>query len=963
MKKVNGIILQFIFILYLGLGISVMAGEEFTINCQFPEQAMLCDYHYPNPSSKDISSKDISGQLKCFLLQEKTAKMEDGVISYMEKSNHSWGQSWKESQKDNVLCSFGFTDKQPSNNIFSGVVDAPYANSSHGSVTVESTRELGHDIAKILRVFFQEEIDSSTTNILETIHDEDYVPYNAEGKYLCISGVYPHLTAYNQDPAKKGDGNRHGEAGIGALVPWAGKLWYLTYPQHQVKGSNDKLYSVDKNFHLTVEKQSLGGTHANRLIHRESHQLFMGYYAIDEQGKIRTFDPEKLVGRMTSTMRHLKDPANKIYFYDMEGAIYEANVKSLEVTKLFEKPFPGWHGKGAWTGGNRVVFANNGGTVGQSLSPHLKVGGAQSGPEDAGVLGQWDGSEKFEIIKERQFTDVTGPGGIYGANSPEEPIWTMGWDKRSVMLMLLDHNKWSMFRVPKASWSFDPKHGWYTEWPRIRETFPNKFLMCMHASLFDFPKTFSEKNTAGLRPITTHLRYIPDFCSWQDLLVLASDETAMQGNPPCGQAQSNLWFGTMEEVRRFGPQVGWGGLWIDDSVKASVPSCGYLFAGYQYRVLHLKAAPGSSFRLEFDVKGNNNWTEYKTLTVTDNGYLFHLFHPADQAEWIRLVPLQDGIVSAGFHYLTPRLDDPKEQKIFDALANVKNFQNTTGGIIRPATRNRSLQWLKKNCYKDKGEITLVELKKDASGFDFTKGTSADDQKIRTVAGRNKLRWSVDSASVLIVDEKGERYRLPKGSKEFDTLNLRDLREVESERYLANIHGTFYEVPRLGITNKPWYMQMKPVCSHAKMIDDFCTWRGLLVLCGTQKKAVPDGQFFSDEHGDGLWFGQVDDLWKMGKPKGEGAPLYKMEMKAGIPSDRYLMTGYDKKKMILSHNLDKPVIFTIEVDFDFNGFVKYKTIEVKPGENVEHLFPDGYSAHWLRVSVDQDCNATAWCIWE
>ncbi|SVD91033.1 uncharacterized protein METZ01_LOCUS443887, partial [marine metagenome] len=38
-----------------------------------------------------------------------------------------------------------------------------------------------------------------------------------------ISGVYPSLTMYNEE----------GECGTGAVVPWAGRLWVITYGPHK----------------------------------------------------------------------------------------------------------------------------------------------------------------------------------------------------------------------------------------------------------------------------------------------------------------------------------------------------------------------------------------------------------------------------------------------------------------------------------------------------------------------------------------------------------------------------------------------------------------------------------------------------------------------------------------------------------------------------------------------------------
>ena len=36
-----------------------------------------------------------------------------------------------------------------------------------------------------------------------------------------------------------------------------------------------------------------------------------------------------------------------------------------------------------------------------------------------------------------QFTEVTGPGGVYGNNAGDDRLWAVGWDTRSVILRLL----------------------------------------------------------------------------------------------------------------------------------------------------------------------------------------------------------------------------------------------------------------------------------------------------------------------------------------------------------------------------------------------------------------------------------------------------------------------------------------------------------------------------------------------
>ena len=64
-----------------------------------------------------------------------------------------------------------------------------------------------------------------------------------------------------------------------------------------------------------------------------------------------------------------------------------------------------------------------------------------------------------------------------------------------------------------------------------------------------------------------------------------------------------------------------------------------------------------------------------------------------------------------------------------------------------------------------------------------------------------------------------------------------MREVESERHLANIHGTFYEVPLLTNGEPPAIDLMRPIASHSKHITDYCSWNGLLVLASDCRRRV------------------------------------------------------------------------------------------------------------------------------
>ncbi|MGD0088643.1 MAG: hypothetical protein ABSE73_01870 [Planctomycetota bacterium] len=816
---------------------------------------------------------------------------------------------------------------------------------------------------------------------------------------LLVSGVYPHLAVFN-------DGA--GEAGIGALAPWADRLWLLTYPPHATKGSPDKLYEIDGQLSLAVRPESVGGTHANRLVHRESNQLILGPYFIDAQRNVRAANLNKLTGRMTAVARHLADPANLVYFFDMEGAIYEVNVHTLDVKLLFEKPVPGWHGKGAYTSQGRLVIANNGEAPVGSAKRQFLADGDPKDPENAGVLAEWDGKD-WRVIARRQFTEVTGPGGIYGAPAENSPLWAVGWDCRSVLLMLRDAGQWHTFRLPKASHTFDPKHGWYTEWPRIREIAPNQLLLVMHGMMYDFPGTFSAANSAGIKPVCSHLRIIPDFCSWNGRLVLASDETTIMQNPMAGRSQSNLWFGDYAALKAFGPRAGWGGPWLGDEVHAGVASQPFLMNGFEQRCLHLAVgAPASppasepatdvTFTVEIDARGNGQWTEYKSITVPARGYAFHVFPPGLEAQWLRVKASRDCHATAYLHYSTAGGDagatkpghDPKaNEALFTGLANAPDTAVCTG-LLRPA-KDLHLQFVAAKsdggAVNDAGYFELDESLK----FARPDASRADEvRKICQVAAQ----FEVDEASA-IMKFKDRRYRLPKGAAQFDRPFAwgwpRCIRELETERNLMNVHGTFYELPR-----EDGLPLIKPVCSHGKQISDFCTWHGMLVLSGTKLDAKPDGHYFGSSAGTGsagipgsagvptgtgsagvptgtgsagvpagigLWFGQIDDLWKLGKPVGKGGPWLKTPVQAHAPSDLYLMTGFDKKSVQLSHDSPNEVQFTLEVDVTHHGWHEYQAIPVPAGQTTTHVFPEGYSAHWVRVKTNKDCTATAMFVYE
>lgn len=764
---------------------------------------------------------------------------------------------------------------------------------------------------------------------------------------VCIDGIYPHLAVFNE----KHKTERPGETALGAIVPWAGKLWAITYPGHKPFGSSDKLYMVNSDLEMTIHPASVGGTHANRMIHKESNQLIIGPYFISQEGQVRVIDPKVMPGRLTGVARHLTDPANKVYFYTMDEGFYEVNVHTLHVKMLNEDGnarhpvdvagplLPGYHGKGAYTSQGRLIIANNGEYHWQSNAT-------------SGCLAEWDG-QNWKVLENKQFTEVTGPGGLLGDPDESDVVWTTGWDNKSVILKVLDNGQWTDFRLPKASFTYDGKHGWHTEWPRIRET-GNEWLMTMHGMFWDFPKTFSASNSAGLKPIASYLKIIPDFAEWNGHLVLACDDASTFDNNFVGQSQSNFWFTTRENIAQLGPRAGYGNLWMNEDVPQGQYSDAFLINGFDRKLIHMahQSDQPVAFILEVDELGNGQWKDLDRVTVPASGYRYKLFSKMN-GQWLRVKTDRDcGKATVAIHLTSKGAQwQTKMPATFESLADVNNTENRQYGLIRPSGENRNLQY-----EVIQGRSQLWEIDEKMKYHPVADNLQSDWLKEKI--NLDQRDFEVDEASVILKDKDGARYRLPKTDNRYDHpvdgLWPRGIREVVTERCLLNCHGSFYELPR---DISGGIERIKPISTHGKMIMDFCSWRGLMVISGTKERAVPDGHcFVSENDSAALWFGNIDDLWKFGKPVGQGGPWYHTTVEAGEVSDPYLMTGYDKKKMELT--ADKNVTVVVEVNFDFNGWHQLMVVPVEAEKPFVYQFPEGYSAHWIRLKVDKTCVATA-----
>ena len=927
------------------------------------------------------------------------------------------------------------------------------------------------------------------------------------------SGVYPHLTMWNGE----------GECGTGAVVPWQGSLWAVTYAPHQPGGSSDKLYEVTSRLEQKIFEGSVGGTPANRMIHRESNQLLVGPYVIDSQKAIRVLPPSKMFGRLTGTARHLTDPGRKVYYATMEEGLYEVDVTSLDVNCLIRdgnngapptglvSKLPGYHGKGLYTGQGHLIYANNG-----DRDPRVKV----DPTVPSGALATWQGQGDWQLVRRNQFTEVTGPGGIEGNTNPtRDPVWALGWDAKSVLLALFENQHWHYYRLPKGSHSYDGAHGWNTEWPRIREIGEDHLLATMHGTFWKFPPSFSRSSSAGIAPRSNYLKVIGDFCRWQNRVVFGCDDSAASEflntrafkakHASPGQSNSNLWFVEPKTLDQLGPVIGRGSVWLRERVKAAEPSDPYLFSGYDHRQLSLTHGNKEpvTFTIEVDRAGANQWQPLRKIEVPPGTAVFHVFQMQEEGAWIRLTSNQDAEnVTAHLQYRNVDQRTTQNDPLFQGLVSVEQKPHSFG-LMRSLTFNRLGLVASEN--SDGKDASFYELNQEMelkpSQSNFQSGFIAKvSQPVDGI--------TVDSASVIVVED-GKRYRLPKNdqfanvlpkskhgasladqlkqhlaigakvrtssvhanyqashavdgvvsdnerwigkndgevwieidlgqpktiqsiwvitgwqddrqyvAQNFDiqmkqndvwktvpggairdnqlvrreivfqkpittqqlrlTSNTDDFlriyeiapfasrldvrensiagfsqaricREVATERDLLNFHGTFYELPA---RNAQGLAKIRPIATHNLAIHDFCSHNGLLLFTGIDASTQSHHIIRSNDGKAAVWAGVVDDLWKLGKPRGTGGPWYRTDVVANEPSDPYLMTAYDHKQLAISSSND--ATFRIEVDIDGTGlWIPYQSFSVQAGQTLEHTFPKGFSAYWVRAVSDVDTNAT------
>jgi hypothetical protein len=193
----------------------------------------------------------------------------------------------------------------------------------------------------------------------------------------------------------------------------------------------------------------------------------------------------------------------------------------------------------------------------------------------------------------------------------------------------------------------------------LREVVTERHLFNAHGTFYEVPRAASG-GWRRMRPVTTHNKWIADFCSWRGLLVLSASVPKARGDPrifASANAQDDcaVWLGEIDELWSMGAPRGSGGPWLQTRVAAHTPSDPYLMTGYDAKSLRIShnADRPVVFRVEVDFLADQTWSEYAHFTVAPHAEFSHDFPSGYSAHWVRLIADTDVVATATFIYTAP----------------------------------------------------------------------------------------------------------------------------------------------------------------------------------------------------------------------------------------------------------------------------------------------------------------------
>ncbi len=176
-------------------------------------------------------------------------EVQRGPLVYRVSDNLPFGKAWNTTGNFSAGRSCSRWAAGIEGVRLSAPFEIPYANAAGQPVTAESARAFGRSLARAMRAY------------LERIDEQETQAKVSPSVPVRVDGVFPQMTVMAH-----GFGS-NSEAGIGALIPWADKLWAVGYVAH-IHGQGIGLYEISEDMTMRRHPASVGltGTFANRYV-------------------------------------------------------------------------------------------------------------------------------------------------------------------------------------------------------------------------------------------------------------------------------------------------------------------------------------------------------------------------------------------------------------------------------------------------------------------------------------------------------------------------------------------------------------------------------------------------------------------------------------------------------------------------------------------------------------------------
>ena len=209
---------------------------------------------------------------------------------------------------------------------------------------------------------------------------------------------------------------------------------------------------------------------------------------------------------------------------------------------------------------------------------------------------------------------------------------------------------WHTYRLPKGSYTYDPAHGWFTEWPRIRDIGGGALLLNMHGTFFDFPVDVLSGRTRR-NPSARHASSLHDRLLRMEWPRRPCRRRHLHPSESAG-GEAAVEPAFRHARRSWGPTSARGAA---GAASGSTTCQGRSAERSDSRRRLCGALPAPddmaskaelTFSLEVDARGDGNWQEWKTARVPADGYLAVAVTEDVPGDWLRVKVDRESTVTA-----------------------------------------------------------------------------------------------------------------------------------------------------------------------------------------------------------------------------------------------------------------------------------------------------------------------------